>query len=77
MRLTTLESRLKEASSRANNVNAKRYIDKVVDKFNKSDSRKRDELECSFPGDVFNFAWAEVDLYKKGRRVKTIRISLP
>ena len=77
MRLATLESRLSQANTRANNANAKRYIDSVVDKFNESPMREGDNLNCEKPGDVFNFAWVEVALYKHGRILKTIRVSLP
>lgn len=75
MKLETLKSKLSEASKRANNNNAKRYIDSVVEKFNNTNEK----ISAEYPGEVHNFGWCEIDVFDAvtGRRIETIKILLP
>jgi len=57
---------------RMNNSNAKRYLDSVIDKFNST----QDKYKCSFPGEVFNFGWVELQI-ESDNYYENIRVSLP
>ena len=75
MKITTLKTKLSQASERLNNYNAKKYLNSVIERFNNS----QEKFSCSYIGEIANFAWCEVSITRNSddTNIETIRVSLP
>ena len=74
MKKATFIKKTEEAQNRVNNRNAKRFLDKLVEKFNNS----QNQYEADFVGEVHNFAWVETQIRNiETQKTETIRINLP